>query len=86
MKTFSKKPADVKRDWYIVDATEAPLGRLSTKVANVFSKNDDIWVVLERKRECGIERFNHVHVRHDITSLTPLAVPGCAKELFRTLL
>lgn len=34
-KTFSNKPADVKRNWYIIDASDAPLGRLSTKVASL---------------------------------------------------
>lgn len=33
MKTFSLKPADISRNWIIVDATEAPLGRLSTVIA-----------------------------------------------------
>jgi len=33
MKTFSAKPESVKRDWYIVDATGLPLGRLATEVA-----------------------------------------------------
>ncbi|HVW23463.1 MAG TPA: 50S ribosomal protein L13 [Candidatus Saccharimonadales bacterium] len=33
MKTYSAKPTDVKREWYVVDASEAPLGRLSTQVA-----------------------------------------------------
>ena len=32
-KTFSQKPADVTRTWYLVDATEAPLGRLATEIA-----------------------------------------------------
>ena len=32
-KTFSQKPADVTRNWYLVDATEAPLGRLATEIA-----------------------------------------------------
>lgn len=32
-KTFSLKPADIKRSWVIVDAAEVPLGRLSTIVA-----------------------------------------------------
>ena len=34
MKTFSAKPADVKRDWYVVDATGKTLGRLSTEIAH----------------------------------------------------
>jgi len=34
MKTFSAKPADVRRDWYVVDATGKTLGRLSTEIAS----------------------------------------------------
>ena len=33
MKTFSAKPAEVKRDWYVVDADGKTLGRLATEVA-----------------------------------------------------
>lgn len=33
MKTFSAKPAEVKRDWYVIDATGKTLGRLATEVA-----------------------------------------------------
>ena len=33
MKTFSAKPAEVKRDWYVIDASDKVLGRLSTEVA-----------------------------------------------------
>jgi len=33
MKTISAKPETVKRDWYIVDATDKTLGRLSTEIA-----------------------------------------------------
>lgn len=33
MKTFSAKPAEVKRDWYVVDATGKTLGRLATEIA-----------------------------------------------------
>lgn len=32
-KTYSQKPTEVTREWILVDATEAPLGRLSTYVA-----------------------------------------------------
>ena len=35
MKTYSQKPADVTRKWYVVDASEAPLGRIATKVASL---------------------------------------------------
>ena len=33
MKTFSAKPAEVRRDWYVVDATGKTLGRLATEIA-----------------------------------------------------
>ncbi len=33
MKTFSAKPHEVKRDWYVVDASDKVLGRLATEVA-----------------------------------------------------
>lgn len=33
MKTFSAKPAEVKRDWFVVDATDKTLGRLSAEIA-----------------------------------------------------
>lgn len=32
-KTFSQKPADVSRRWILIDASEAPLGRVSTEIA-----------------------------------------------------
>ena len=35
MKTFSAKPSDVTRKWYVVDASELPLGRISTRVAEL---------------------------------------------------
>lgn len=34
-KTFTPKPADVTRDWWLVDATDAPLGRVASEVARV---------------------------------------------------
>ena len=33
MKTFSAKTHEVKRDWFVVDATDKVLGRLATEVA-----------------------------------------------------
>src|SRR5438105_1703674 len=35
MKTFSLKPAEVKRAWYILDASQLPLGRLSSEAAKL---------------------------------------------------
>jgi large subunit ribosomal protein L13 len=36
-KTFSAKPSDVTRAWYVVDASEAPLGRVATKIATLLT-------------------------------------------------
>jgi large subunit ribosomal protein L13 len=33
MKTFSAKPHEVQRDWYLVDASEQTLGRLAVEIA-----------------------------------------------------
>lgn len=33
MKTFAAKPEEVRRDWYLVDATDKTLGRLSSEIA-----------------------------------------------------
>ncbi|MEI6755932.1 MAG: 50S ribosomal protein L13 [bacterium] len=35
MSTFSAKPTDVTRAWYMIDATEAPLGRIATEAAKI---------------------------------------------------
>jgi len=34
MKTVSTKPADVTRDWYVVDAEGKTLGRMATEIAH----------------------------------------------------
>jgi len=33
MKTYSAKPAEVKRDWYVIDAEGKTLGRMATEIA-----------------------------------------------------
>lgn len=33
--TYVAKPADINRQWYVVDAEGQPLGRLATRIANV---------------------------------------------------
>ncbi len=35
MKTYSAKPTDVTRSWFVIDAKEAPLGRVATRVATL---------------------------------------------------
>ncbi|MGQ5523924.1 50S ribosomal protein L13 [Chitinimonas sp. PSY-7] len=34
MKTFSAKPHEVQRDWFVVDATDKVLGRLAAEIAH----------------------------------------------------
>ncbi len=45
MKTLTPKPGDIQHDWYVVDATDLPLGRLSTRVAHILcGKNKPYYV------------------------------------------
>ncbi len=37
MKTYSAKPSDVTRLWYVLDASQAPLGRLATQAATLLT-------------------------------------------------
>ncbi|MBE7074836.1 MAG: 50S ribosomal protein L13 [Clostridiales bacterium] len=37
MNTFMANPANVERKWYLVDATDMPLGRLASQVADILS-------------------------------------------------
>ncbi|MGI9585226.1 MAG: 50S ribosomal protein L13 [Acidimicrobiia bacterium] len=34
-KTYSPKPDDIERSWYVIDAEDVPLGRLSSEIAQV---------------------------------------------------
>jgi large subunit ribosomal protein L13 len=35
VRTYSPKPADVQRQWHVIDATDVVLGRLATQVATL---------------------------------------------------
>ncbi len=37
MKTYSAKPKDVQRQWFIVDASSATLGRVATQIAEILT-------------------------------------------------
>lgn len=37
MKTYSAKPTDVTREWYVIDASEATLGRVATVAAELLT-------------------------------------------------
>lgn len=77
MKTFSAKPAEVKRDWYIIDADGKTLGRLCTEVAGrlrgkhkpVYTPHVDtgdyiIIVNAEKVRVTGNKEKDKVYYRH----------------------
>jgi large subunit ribosomal protein L13 len=77
MKTFSAKPADIKRDWYVVDATDKTLGRLSSEIARRLrgkhkpeytphiDTGDYIVVVnAEKIRATGSKRTDKVYYKH----------------------
>ena len=34
MKTYSQKTADIKREWWVIDAAELPLGKLAVVIAD----------------------------------------------------
>ena len=44
MKTYSAKPLEVERKWYLIDAEGEVLGRLATRIANILrGKNKPIF-------------------------------------------
>ena len=42
MKTYMAKPAEVERKWYVMDATNMPLGRLATAVADILTGKNKV--------------------------------------------
>jgi len=54
MKTLTPKPGDIERTWYVIDATDQPLGRLSSKIASIlcgkhkpyYARNIDTGIML----------------------------------------
>ena len=44
MKTFSPKPQDIERKWYVIDAEDQILGRLAARIAQIArGKHKPIW-------------------------------------------
>lgn len=37
MRTYSAKPTEVERKWYVIDASEAPIGRVATQIATLLT-------------------------------------------------
>ena len=77
MKTFSAKPAEVTRQWFIIDAADKTLGRLSTEIAHRLRgkhkpeytphvDTGDYIVVInaEKVRVTGNKLTNKIYYRH----------------------
>lgn len=76
-KTYSQKPSEVVRNWHLVDASEIPLGRLSTVIAKLLIGKDkptytphidagDYVVVINAKEVpvTGNKELQKVYYRH----------------------
>lgn len=77
MKTYSPKASEIQRDWFIVDAQDKTLGRMSTQIASilrgkhkpVFATHMDmgdyvIVVNAEKIRVTGNKEFKKFYYRH----------------------
>jgi large subunit ribosomal protein L13 len=76
-KTFSAKPAEVERNWYLVDATDVVLGRLAVEVAKIlrgkhktiFTKHIDtgdhvVIINADKIKITGKKAADRVYYRH----------------------
>ncbi|MCA9577373.1 MAG: 50S ribosomal protein L13 [Polyangiales bacterium] len=80
MRTLSAKESQIDRTWYVIDATDQPLGRLASRVATVlrgkhrpdYTPHADVgdFVVIvnaEKVRLTGTKASKTVHYRHSGT-------------------
>lgn len=77
MKTYSTKPQDVKRDWFVVDAADKVLGRLASEIARrlrgkhkpIYAPHVDVgdYIVVinaEKVRVTGRKLDQKIYYRH----------------------
>ncbi len=77
MKTYSAKAGEIKRDWWVVDASDQTLGRLSAKLAMILQgKNKPVYtphldtgdfvvvVNVEKMRITGRKLDQKIYYRH----------------------
>ena len=87
MRTYSPKPGDIERQWYVIDAADVVLGRLATHVATLLrgkhkptfaphvDAGDFVIVVNAGKVALtGNKRRDKIHYRHS-------GYPGGLKEI-----
>lgn len=51
MKTYSATPTDITRKWYVLDASETPLGRVSTRAAKLLVGKEK--TIFTKHIDCG---------------------------------
>ena len=77
MKTYSARPADIERQWHVVDASDKTLGRLSTQIARwlmgkhkpMFTPNQDtgdfvVVINADKVRVSGRKSKQKLYYRH----------------------
>jgi large subunit ribosomal protein L13 len=77
MKTYSARPADIERQWHLVDASDKTLGRLSTQIARwlmgkhkpMFTPNQDtgdfvVVINADKVRVSGRKSKQKLYYRH----------------------
>jgi len=71
--TFMAKPGQVERKWYVVDATDVPLGRLSAVVASVL-RDFVIVINAEKVKLTGKKATDKIYYTHSM-------YPGGLKQI-----
>jgi large subunit ribosomal protein L13 len=77
MKTYSARPADIERQWHVIDASDQTLGRLSTRIARllmgkhkpIFTPHQDtgdfvVVINAEKVRVTGNKAKQKLYYRH----------------------
>ena len=67
MKTFSAKPHEVKRDWYVIDATDKVLGRVASEVAHRLRVDTGDFIIVinaAKLRVTGAKTTDKKYYRH----------------------
>ena len=82
MRTYSPKPADIQREWHVIDATDVVLGRLAVQVATLLRgkhkptyaphvDGGDFVIVVNAGKVVALRRQGDQEAR-----LPPLRLPG----------
>jgi large subunit ribosomal protein L13 len=77
MRTYSARPTDIKRDWFVVDGTDKVLGRMATEIARrlrgkhktIYTPHMDtgdyiVVVNVEKLRVTGAKAEDKMYHRH----------------------